>query len=755
MARRTGAFADAVARLEQGHPREAASLRLLWADTLAQGGDYAAAVDVIWKLEPARALAKAWIDNAIEVGGVTAGRMLARKVRLGGDTRTEAIEQCRGLLDDDLPESLPAKEAFATELVAGAADPAVRPVLRLAARALLASREAPALAESAAKASRDPAFALEVSQVLQQPQAGPSVRPAQDSLPVTVQAYGISHAGAGREKNEDCFVIAVPEAGVETWTHLVKTQAGPRGAVLAVFDGCGSMPPFSPASVAREQVSEGLKLPIGGIASIAEARQRVAEAIQSAGRAIFELNRTHRSSLGSTATVALLWKHYVIVGHVGDSRAYLLRNGVLSQITHDHTVVQELRDTGQLSQTLSGNFKQSNVITRAVGLTRETCVDLFDIPLCRADRLLFCTDGVYKTVHDDEIRPMLAPEVTVPRACEELALVARVRGAGDDATLVVAEFTGPGLQLPEGSDCVVRLRSPDPKSPSDLVHRVPLHDTGAIEVFDAALLPDGKMVLALGELGVRLVSAAGKTIVHLAEPAHRLVLSDHGDRVLALARRGDVWRIARVDLRARRAESWVDARLRSFAATFDGATWVVGQGSRVHVIDVLDQQWGALCSVELAADHIERKQDSLALIEASRCELRVLNLPSLQVQARREIPESERELAHWSASALGQVAAWRAGAAEELAVASVLAHEWHDVGQTASGTVVPPVVGDRWTAFPSHEPDGWTAAVIACDSHVRAATLVFEGAKRATVRLQDDILVACVTSGRSGTPVPV
>ncbi len=112
-------------------------------------------------------------------------------------------------------------------------------------------------------------------------------------------------------------------------------------------------------------------------------------------------------------------------------------------------------------------------------------------------------------------------------------------------------------------------------------------DCGAIAVHDVALLPDGKLLVALGELGVRLLARDGRTLWHADQPATSLVLSDHGDRAIAVTRRGDAFRLARLDLARRTADSWCEAQLDCWADDFDGQTWLVGQGSRLLVIDVL------------------------------------------------------------------------------------------------------------------------------------------------------------------------
>lgn len=121
-------------------------------------------------------------------------------------------------------------------------------------------------------------------------------------------------------------------------------------------------------------------------------------------------------------------------------------------------------------------------------------------------------------------------------------------------------------------------------------------DVGVMPAFDAAFLPTGLTLVALGEAGVRLISRAGRTVAELDQPAHRLVVSDTGNRALALARRGDAWRLARIDLETRRSRLWCDARFDAFAPDYDGALWFVAAGESLVAIDAssagFDGPWG-------------------------------------------------------------------------------------------------------------------------------------------------------------------
>ncbi len=129
------------------------------------------------------------------------------------------------------------------------------------------------------------------------------------------------------------------------------------------------------------------------------------------------------------------------------------------------------------------------------------------------------------------------------------------------------------------------------------------HDAGALPVYDAALLPGDRLLLALGELGVRIVSRTGRTVAQIDQPATKLVVSDHGTRALAIASRGEVQRIARLDLIERRGAHWCDAAITDAATTFDGDLWLVSRGREVFAVDTTAPRWRAVWGVDVGPEN--------------------------------------------------------------------------------------------------------------------------------------------------------
>jgi hypothetical protein len=171
-------------------------------------------------------------------------------------------------------------------------------------------------------------------------------------------------------------------------------------------------------------------------------------------------------------------------------------------------------------------------------------------------------------------------------------------------------------------------------------------DIGLVPIWDAALLPNGHIALATGEAGLRLLSRAGRVVAHLEVPTQRLILSDRGDRAIAMARRGDVWRLSRIDLVQRRAEDWCDAKIDAAAPDFDGSVWFVAT-TDLLAIDAtaprFETLWRApdVCSPDAtAATRIARSASKLvAHLVSGGAQVWHYELPSLTLRGREDVPD--------------------------------------------------------------------------------------------------------------------
>ena len=195
-----------------------------------------------------------------------------------------------------------------------------------------------------------------------------------------VGAYAVaSDTGRKRRRNEDNYVVAPP--------------------LFAVADGMGGA---QAGEVASQLAASALE---AGDSDAQEGTKRIDELIQEANRRIFDRASTDPSAsgMGTTMTVALVEGMTVAIGHVGDSRAYLVRGEAMEQLTEDHSLVNELVKSGKLSEEEAQAHPQRSVITRAVGTDPDVDVDGFTIEAEEGDVFLICSDGLSDMVEDEEI----------------------------------------------------------------------------------------------------------------------------------------------------------------------------------------------------------------------------------------------------------------------------------------------------------------------------------------------------------------
>jgi hypothetical protein len=232
---------------------------------------------------------------------------------------------------------------------------------------------------------------------------------------------------------------------------------------------------------------------------------------------------------------------------------------------------------------------------------------------------------------------------------------------------------------------------------------------------DAAFLPNGLLAVALGEAGVRLFSRGGRVVAEFDQPAHRLVISDHGDRALALAKRGDVWRIARLDFSARQGEHWCDAPLEAFAPDYDGALWFVATPRELLVAEVfgpsLEGSWGLSHLPGRVLTLSRSLHHCSVLFSGEEAEVWTYELPSLVLRRREIVPPGfGARRAHPPAlSPEGAVTSPLPGGPGRNPLIRVFDERLSEIPLPDPGrTGEPAIVGD-WIAQTLHEPD---AAVV-------------------------------------------
>ncbi len=213
-----------------------------------------------------------------------------------------------------------------------------------------------------------------------------------------------------------------------------------EGNLFAVADGLGGHQAGEVAS------SEALRILIKefqeNIKQGVEPRQAAKKAIEHANREVFNLSMRNERFLGmgTTITIAYFINDKVLIGHVGDSRAYLWVDHQLVQLTKDHTYVQYLIEIGDINESDVENHPLKSALTKAVGTSDKLQADIFERKLPAWGKLLLCTDGLTSMVKDEEITRVLSENDDVESAAERLVSIANERGGLDNITVVVISF---------------------------------------------------------------------------------------------------------------------------------------------------------------------------------------------------------------------------------------------------------------------------------------------------------------------------
>jgi serine/threonine protein phosphatase PrpC len=209
-----------------------------------------------------------------------------------------------------------------------------------------------------------------------------------------------------------------------------------RAPVFVVADGMGGARAGEVASrLAVEAFERGL--PDAGTPE-----ERLADRVREANRQIHEISRAEheRAGMGTTITAAYLDDGEVAIAHVGDSRAYLFRDGTLRRLTQDHSLVGELVRRGKLTEEQAEEHPQRSIITRALGPEPSVDVDTWTYPVRDGDVLLLCSDGLTSMITEEQITHVLNSESRLERAADRLIAEANAAGGRDNITVVLSRL---------------------------------------------------------------------------------------------------------------------------------------------------------------------------------------------------------------------------------------------------------------------------------------------------------------------------
>ncbi len=248
---------------------------------------------------------------------------------------------------------------------------------------------------------------------------------------------GKTDRGKVRENNEDNI--------------LINESLG----LIAVADGLGGHQGGEVASrMATELVAENYRrlalanaLPEKNEAKLALATKQLISCVRLANQAIFEASKNYPQDqgMGTTITALLLHDDYISLAHVGDTRAYILRNGRFEQITKDHSLVMEQVRKGLISKEQADVSKMQHILARALGTEAKVEIDAEEHPVFAGDLILLCSDGLNKMTTDQEVLAVINATKNPPAICDTLIEAANAAGGRDNISVIAARAEKAGF----------------------------------------------------------------------------------------------------------------------------------------------------------------------------------------------------------------------------------------------------------------------------------------------------------------------
>ena len=258
----------------------------------------------------------------------------------------------------------------------------------------------------------------------------PLPQPQRLPVPLTIELFAAVDPGRARSNNEDSVAL---DGDVSL-------------AVLA--DGMGG---YNAGEVASNMATSFIRTELGrwlreahAHASDAEVRRAMDICVDNANRAIFNAANSNPqyAGMGTTLVVALFRENHLLVGHVGDSRAYRLRGGRLQQITRDHSLLQEQIDAGLITPEQAAFSANKNLVTRAVGVEDTVLLETHQHDVQPGDVYLLCSDGLSDMLDDASIGQLLLANESLTVACQALIDAANDAGGKDNISVVLVRASG-------------------------------------------------------------------------------------------------------------------------------------------------------------------------------------------------------------------------------------------------------------------------------------------------------------------------
>lgn len=315
------------------------------------------------------------------------------------------------------------------------------------------------------------------------------------------EAHGLTHIGLKREKNADQFLVGEIQRVLKVRSTSLETERtrsvgkGPAGYLLIVADGVGSTLAGDQASAIAVEtminhITAAMQLTKRGISLEQDLLNEFTSAIVQAHSRLIEEGKTNPALKGwaTTLTMAYTLGNRAYIGHVGDSRCYLVSGGVARAVTKDQTFAQVLIDQGVLTRTAAEGSRYHHVLASVVGGSDDPEVLTYMLSLESGDNLVLCTDGLFKHVTDEEIG-QLAGSGTVETAAQALVDSALRGGGSDNITVIIGRFENPesASEADPGETTVVAANQ---KTVSTVVDRL-LMDSADLE--ETVIVPKYKI----------------------------------------------------------------------------------------------------------------------------------------------------------------------------------------------------------------------------------------------------------------------
>jgi protein phosphatase len=275
---------------------------------------------------------------------------------------------------------------------------------------------------------------------------------------VQVHVFGRTDVGRTREHNEDAFLVADLATGNSTLDErLERHVVGERGTLFMVADGMGGAAAGEIASALAVQtvvdelrarwVNTGQRDPESFAAAL-----KVATDVANAKIHRMATEQPEYKGMGTTATIAGLLGDTLYLAQVGDSRAYLVRDGIARQLTKDQSLTQRLVDAGEMTEEEAEQSERRNIILQALGPEASVRTEITHQQVRRGDTLVLCSDGLSGLVRPSEIARIVSDERDLKMACKRLIDRANANGGPDNITVVVARFDGDALVSASSGD---------------------------------------------------------------------------------------------------------------------------------------------------------------------------------------------------------------------------------------------------------------------------------------------------------------